>query len=154
MKKGVTVLYNKFGIGCVDIEMGGETYILIREEDLIGTFPGSGATANDIPKLTPLGDRVMLKTDTVSTTTAGGIMLTDGAVEKPCTGVIVSVGGQIPNTLALEMGEAAINIAGTTPTMIDTAEDRNKFSDMCDRVGISGTHNACTAPCACTQCTQ
>lgn len=92
MKKGVTVLYNKFGIGCVDIEMGGETYILIREEDLIGTFPGSGATANDIPKLTPLGDRVMLKTDTVSTTTAGGIMLTDGAVEKPCTGVIVSVG--------------------------------------------------------------
>ena len=52
MKKGVTVLYNKFGIGCVDIEMGGETYILIREEDLIGTFPGSGATANDIPKLT------------------------------------------------------------------------------------------------------
>ena len=92
MKKGVTVLYNKFGIGCVDIEMGGETYILIREEDLIGTFPGSGATANDIPKLTPLGDRVMLKTDTVSTTTAGGIMLTEGAVEKPCTGVIVSVG--------------------------------------------------------------
>ena len=70
MKKGVTVLYNKFGIGCVDIEMGGETYILIREEDLIGTFPGSGATANDIPKLTPLGDRVMLKTDTVSTTNA------------------------------------------------------------------------------------
>ena len=48
----------------------------------------------------------------------------------------MSVGGQIPNTLALEMGEAAINVAGTTPTMIDTAEDRNKFSDMCDRVGI------------------
>ena len=34
----------------------------------------------------------MLKVDSVSTTTAGGIMLTEGAVEKPCTGVIVSVG--------------------------------------------------------------
>ena len=92
VKKCVTVLYNKFGIGCVDIEMGGDSYILIREEDLIGTFPGSGATADDIPKLTPLADRVMLKVDSVSTTTAGGIMLTEGAVEKPCTGVIVSVG--------------------------------------------------------------
>ena len=56
-------------------------------------------------------------------------------VEK-CDQAIVSVGGQIPNTLALEMGEADMNVAGTTPTMIDTAEDRNKFSDMCDRVGI------------------
>jgi len=55
---------------------------------------------------------------------------------ETCDQAIVSVGGQIPNTLALEMGEADINIAGTTPTMIDTAEDRNKFSDMCDRVGI------------------
>jgi carbamoyl-phosphate synthase (ammonia) len=53
-----------------------------------------------------------------------------------CARAIVSVGGQIPNTLALQMGEADMNIAGTSPTMIDTAEDRNKFSDMCDRVGI------------------
>uniref|UniRef100_A0A7S2GJZ2 Carbamoyl phosphate synthase arginine-specific large chain n=1 Tax=Haptolina brevifila TaxID=156173 RepID=A0A7S2GJZ2_9EUKA len=55
---------------------------------------------------------------------------------EQCKDAIVSVGGQIPNTLAMEMGEAKINVAGTSPTMIDTAEDRNKFSDMCDRVGI------------------
>ena len=96
LEKGSTVLYNKFGIGCVDIEMGGETYILIREEDLIGTFPGSGATANDIPKLTPLGDRVMLKTDTVSTTTAGGILLAESSQRKPTSGAYPHNANRVP----------------------------------------------------------
>merc|ERR1719440_2239390 len=53
-----------------------------------------------------------------------------------CGEAIVSVGGQIPNTLALQMAEGEINVAGTSPTMIDTAEDRNKFSALCDSVGI------------------
>merc|ERR1719428_2045077 len=53
-----------------------------------------------------------------------------------CEAAIVSVGGQIPNTLALKMGSTGVNVAGTSPTMIDTAEDRNKFSALCDRVGI------------------
>jgi len=53
-----------------------------------------------------------------------------------CDLAIVSVGGQIPNTLALQMGDSGIAVAGTTPEMIDTAEDRNKFSALCDRVGI------------------
>jgi hypothetical protein len=52
--KGKTVLYNKFGIGCTDIEMGGDSYIMIKEGDLIGTFPNSGATADDIPNMTPM----------------------------------------------------------------------------------------------------
>ena len=47
------MLYNKFGIGCTEVEMGGDSYIIIKEQDLIGTFPGSGATADDIPKLSP-----------------------------------------------------------------------------------------------------
>ena len=45
---------------------------------------------------------------------------------------LVSVGGQIPNTLALPLHEAGINIIGTSPLMIDSAEDRQKFSDLCD----------------------
>merc|ERR1719399_452722 len=56
--------------------------------------------------------------------------------QEGCGSAIVSVGGQIPNTLALKMAEGDINVAGTSPTMIDTAEDRNKFSDLCDKVGI------------------
>jgi len=56
--------------------------------------------------------------------------------QEGCGSAIVSVGGQIPNTLALKMAEGDINVAGTSPTMIDTAEDRNKFSALCDKVGI------------------
>jgi len=55
---------------------------------------------------------------------------------ETCDRAIVSVGGQIPNTLALKMGDCGINVAGTSPKMIDTAEDRNKFSDLMDSVGI------------------
>lgn len=51
-------------------------------------------------------------------------------------GVIVSVGGQIPNNLALRLDEAKVNILGTTAQNIDNAEDRHKFSSMLDRIGV------------------
>jgi len=55
---------------------------------------------------------------------------------ETCNQAIVSVGGQIPNTLALQMEEGDINVAGTAPKNIDTAEDRNKFSALCDAIGV------------------
>ena len=51
-------------------------------------------------------------------------------------GVIVSTGGQIPNNLALKLDAQGVNILGTSAKSIDNAEDRNKFSAMCDRLGI------------------
>ena len=51
-------------------------------------------------------------------------------------GVILSVGGQIPNNLATRLDDAAVNILGTSATCIDNAEDRHKFSAMLDRLGI------------------
>jgi carbamoyl-phosphate synthase large subunit len=51
-------------------------------------------------------------------------------------GVILSVGGQIPNNLATRLDEAGINILGTTAQSIDNAEDRNKFSAMLDQIGV------------------
>jgi hypothetical protein len=39
----------------------GKDYTLIREDDLIGVLPRSGATAADVPELQPLSDRVLLK---------------------------------------------------------------------------------------------
>ncbi len=56
-------------------------------------------------------------------------------LEQP-HGVILSVGGQIPNNLATRLDEARINILGTSAKSIDNAEDRNKFSAMLDRLGI------------------
>ncbi|MFV0468686.1 MAG: carbamoyl-phosphate synthase (glutamine-hydrolyzing) large subunit, partial [Dysgonomonas sp.] len=51
-------------------------------------------------------------------------------------GVILSVGGQIPNNLAIRLDEANVNILGTTAKNIDNAEDRHKFSSMLDRIGV------------------
>ncbi|MCQ2169007.1 MAG: carbamoyl-phosphate synthase (glutamine-hydrolyzing) large subunit [Bacteroidales bacterium] len=51
-------------------------------------------------------------------------------------GVVVSVGGQIPNNLALPLEKAGIKLLGTTAESIDSAEDRNKFSSIVDKLGI------------------
>ena len=52
--------------------------------------------------------------------------------EKPL-GVIVSMGGQIPNNLALPLCNAGVPILGTSPLSIDQAEDRHKFSQLLDK---------------------
>jgi len=51
-------------------------------------------------------------------------------------GVIVSVGGQIPNNLAMRLHEQNVHILGTSPENIDRAENRHKFSMMLDELGI------------------
>lgn len=51
-------------------------------------------------------------------------------------GLIVSVGGQIPNTLAIRLHKLNVHILGTSPISIDRAEDRHKFSSMLDTLGI------------------
>ncbi len=52
------------------------------------------------------------------------------------SGVIVSVGGQIPNNLSIPLHTAGVKILGTHPDMIVMAEDRNKFSAMLDTLGV------------------
>ena len=56
-------------------------------------------------------------------------------LEQP-HGVILSVGGQIPNNLATRLDAAEVPILGTSATSIDNAEDRHKFSAMLDRIGV------------------
>jgi carbamoyl-phosphate synthase large subunit len=56
-------------------------------------------------------------------------------LESP-KGVIVSVGGQIPNNLAMRLYDAGVNILGTSPLDIDKAEDRHKFSGMLDKINV------------------
>ena len=56
-------------------------------------------------------------------------------LEQP-HGVILSVGGQIPNNLATRLDEAKVPILGTSAASIDNAEDRHKFSEMLDRIGV------------------
>ena len=56
--------------------------------------------------------------------------------ERPL-GVVVSVGGQVPNNLALDLAAAGVRLLGTSAESIDTAEDRHKFSKLLDELGIA-----------------
>lgn len=56
-------------------------------------------------------------------------------LEKP-KGVIVSVGGQIPNNLAMRLHLENVNVLGTSPVSIDQAENRHKFSSMLDTLKV------------------
>lgn len=51
-------------------------------------------------------------------------------------GIMVSMGGQIPNNLAMRLHRRNAKIIGTSPLKIDNAEDRHKFSRLCDSLGI------------------
>ncbi len=51
-------------------------------------------------------------------------------------GIIVSMGGQTPNNIVMDLHRKQLPILGTTAEMIDTAENRFKFSRMCDNAGI------------------
>ena len=56
-------------------------------------------------------------------------------LEQP-RGVVVSVGGQIPNNLAMKLHRQGVPVLGTSPVDIDRAENRDKFSAMLDKLGI------------------
>ena len=57
-------------------------------------------------------------------------------LEQP-HGTIVSVGGQIPNNLAMKLYKQGVPILGTSPVDIDRAENRDKFSAMLDKLGVA-----------------
>ncbi len=55
--------------------------------------------------------------------------------EQPI-GIIISMGGQIPNNLAIPLHSAGVKILGTSPIDIDRAENRHKFSQLLDKLGV------------------
>ncbi|KAM0280720.1 hypothetical protein ACHAQH_003890 [Verticillium albo-atrum] len=56
---------------------------------------------------------------------------------ESASGVVVSVGGQLPQNIALRLQETGgANVLGTDPKDIDKAEDRQKFSEILDSIGV------------------
>ncbi|SPO00106.1 related to URA2 - multifunctional pyrimidine biosynthesis protein [Cephalotrichum gorgonifer] len=53
-----------------------------------------------------------------------------------CGGVLGAMGGQTPNNIALPLSRAGVRVLGTSPEMIDSAENRYKFSRMLDRIDV------------------
>jgi carbamoyl-phosphate synthase large subunit len=62
-------------------------------------------------------------------------------IEKP-KGVIVQYGGQTPLKLAVDLENAGVPILGTSPEAIDRAEDRERFQQMIQRLGLLQPENA------------
>ena len=52
------------------------------------------------------------------------------------SGVVVSVGGQLPQNIALRLKQSNVQVLGTDPAKIDSAEDRHKFSQILDSIGV------------------
>ncbi|KAF9970688.1 hypothetical protein BGZ73_006562 [Actinomortierella ambigua] len=52
------------------------------------------------------------------------------------SGVVIAMGGQTPNNIALPLYRQNVKILGTSPEMIDTAENRYKFSRMLDQINV------------------
>lgn len=61
--------------------------------------------------------------------------------QSKCDGVIVQFGGQTPLNLATELEAHGVNIIGTSPSMIDAAEDRDQFRAILERVGLQQPEN-------------
>ena len=61
---------------------------------------------------------------------------TPSSTSSGCRGIIVSVGGQIPNNLAMDLHRQGVKILGTEPSSIDCAEDRHKFSFLLDSIKV------------------
>ncbi len=57
-------------------------------------------------------------------------------LENP-EGILLSVGGQLPNNIAMPLHRQNVRILGTNPSMVDCAENRFKFSRMLDVMGLS-----------------
>ena len=95
VEKGMQVLYSKWGFMTQEVTMDGDTMVLVKEEDLLGTFPEANATVEDVPRMTPLNDRVLLKVDKKKEATAGGVLLTrtsETMKERPVAATVVVAG--------------------------------------------------------------
>ena len=110
VKVGDTVVYSKFGIGVTDLEIKGEEFAVLKEEDIIGTFPTTGAaTAADVASLQPLFDRVLVKVAEAKTATKGGVLLPESAKEKPVVGEVLAVGpGKEKEDMKLVVGDKVV----------------------------------------------
>lgn len=131
VKVGDTVVYSKFGIGVTDLEIKGEEFAVLKEEDIIGVFPtdGAAATASDVASLRPLFDRVLVKARRcrsdrcaqvahayvlaqvaeAKAATKGGVLLPESAKEKPVVGEVLATGpGKEKEEMKLVAGDKVV----------------------------------------------
>lgn len=85
VQTGAQVVYSKYA--GTEVDFNGESHLLLKEDDVVGLL-----SSDDIKDLQPLNDRVLIQVPEADTQTAGGVLLTDSAKEKPVIGTVVATG--------------------------------------------------------------
>jgi chaperonin GroES len=101
VKSGAKVVYSKFA--GTEVEFNGESHLLLKEDDLVGLLSG-----DDIKELQPLNDRILIQVSEAESKTAGGILLTESAKEKPVIGTVIATG---PGTYGEDGERKALDIS-------------------------------------------
>lgn len=117
---GVQVVYSKYA--GTELEFNGSNHLILKEDDLIGVLE-----TDDIKDLKPLNDRVLIKVAEAEEKTAGGLLLTESAKEKPSIGTVIAVG---PGPLDEEGNRKPLSMsAGNTVLYSKYAGNEFKGSD-------------------------
>ncbi|ONK75128.1 uncharacterized protein A4U43_C03F13660 [Asparagus officinalis] len=85
IQAGAQIVYSKYA--GTELEFNGTNHLLLKEDDIVGILD-----TDDFKDLKPLNDRVLIKVAQAEEKTAGGLLLTDAAKEKPSIGTVVAVG--------------------------------------------------------------
>ncbi|KAH7420770.1 hypothetical protein KP509_13G021600 [Ceratopteris richardii] len=101
VQTGKNIVYSKYA--GTEIDFNGVSHLLLKEDDIVGILE-----TDDIKDLQPLNDRVLIKVAEAEGKTAGGVLLTDSAKEKPVIGTVSAVG---PGTLGEDGTRKALDIA-------------------------------------------
>ncbi|XP_057537864.1 20 kDa chaperonin, chloroplastic-like [Amaranthus tricolor] len=85
VKTGTQVVYSKYA--GTELEFNGSNHLLLKEDDIVGILE-----TDDIKDLKPMNERVLIKVAEAEDKTAGGLLLTEAAKEKPSVGTVIAVG--------------------------------------------------------------
>ncbi|GMH13770.1 hypothetical protein Nepgr_015611 [Nepenthes gracilis] len=85
VKPGTQIVYSKYA--GTELEFNGSNHLLLKEDDIVGVLE-----TDDIKDLKPLNERVLIKVAEAEEKTAGGLLLTEAAKEKPSIGTVIAVG--------------------------------------------------------------
>ncbi|CAO2841664.1 unnamed protein product [Amaranthus hypochondriacus] len=85
VKTGSQVVYSKYA--GTELEFNGSNHLLLKEDDIVGILE-----TDDIKDLKPMNERVLIKVAEAEDKTAGGLLLTEAAKEKPSVGTVIAVG--------------------------------------------------------------
>lgn len=127
IKSGAQVIYSKYA--GTELEFSGANHIILKEDDIVGTLE-----TDDIKDLQPLNDRVLIKVVPAEEKTAGGLLLTEAAKEKPSIGTVIAVG---PGPLDEEGSRKPLTInSGSTVLYSKYAGNEFKGADGSDYITL------------------